>query len=267
VNAEPQVTEGQAGAASAGTTATAPEGSAGQSVSSGTQITNTGPDQGAIESFFDPKSLDGKPELQAAYKQMQGAFTKRMQEFAKHNEDIDLVKQFRQNPVATLQQLNSAYGLQYVPRGQDQSVEQPEFNSWDDVKSHFFAEFKKEMAPVFNEVKSLKKQNIETYLDNHHSDWRNYETEMMGILKEHPSLVGNPDMLYRMAVPPQVLEARATQAALQKIKTSGEASQVSGGSTTTKQPSQKPTGPLSFNQAVEFAKSQLASKGLRPPAG
>lgn len=264
--AETEVSTGQAPADSSGTTAKAPGANGGQSVSS-SQTTGNGPDAGAMESFFDPQSIADKPELMAAYKQMQSSYTRKMQGVSKHQPKIDAYERFERDPIGTLQQLATQYGYQFVQRGQDQPVEQ-EFKSWDDVQNHFFKQFRdKEMRPLMNEVRELKKQNVEGHLDSHYPDWRTYETEMMDTLKAHPSLVADPDKLYLLSVPAEVREAKATKAAMQKIKSASENAQVSGGGTTTKQTTQAPTGPLTFNQAVEVAKQRLASKGLTRPAG
>jgi hypothetical protein len=66
-------------------------------------------------------------------------------------------------------------------------------------------------------------------------------------------------MLYKMSVPPEVLEARATKAALAKLKGSTDSANVSG-STTAKQTTFESNGPLSFTQAVEAAKRKLAGR-------
>lgn len=259
--AENDVRNGQAAADSAGTTANAP---ASTTVSdSGAQTTGTGPAADATPSFFDPASIQDKPELLAAYKQMQGSYTRAMQQFAQHRPAIDAYERFLADPRGTLQQLAMNYGLQVVERGQDQQPDQ-EFKSWEDVKKHFFEEFKREMLnPVVNEVKSLKKQSIEMQLDQQFPDWRQYEPQMMDLLREHPSLVNDPGKLYRLAIPPEVLEARATKAAMQKLKGATENAQVSGG-TSVRQTTQAPSGPLTFDEAVEAARKKLASVGMRP---
>lgn len=262
---ETTTTTGQATTDSAGTTVSAPAGNQGTSGSS-SQTTGNGPDAGAVESFFDPASIQDKPELLAAYKQMQGSYTKAMQGMSSHRQKIDAYDAFLRDPVGTLRQLAPSYGLNLVERGQEQPQEQ-DFKSWEDVKKHFFDEFKKEMLnPVVNEVRSLKKQSVEMQLDSQFPDWRTYEGEMMGVLKQHPTLVNNPALLYRMSVPPEVIEARATKAAMQKLKGTTESAQVSGG-TTVRQTQQAPSGPLSFDQAVELARKKVQSMGLTRPAG
>jgi len=259
------VQSGQAAPDSTGTTGNAPVQNAGTSVSNG-QTTGNGPDAGASESFFDPTSIADKPELLAAYKQMQSSYTKRMQDAAKHRPKIEAYDRFEKDPMGTMQQLAAQYGFQLVQRGQEQPKDwNPQ--SWDDVMTEAEKRVLKKMEPVYNELREVKKQNIETYLDSHYADWRTYEGDMMETLQAHPSLVRDPDKLYRLSVPEQVWEARATQKAMQKLKGASEHAQVSGGSTTTKQTTQEPSGPVSFDQAVEIARKRVAAQGLRRPAG
>jgi len=254
--ADPVVNGGQAAPDSTGTIGNAPNVNAGGSEGT-VQTTGNGPDASAIESFFDPTSIAGKPELEAAYKQMQGSYTKRMQEFSKHRPKLEAYDRFEKDPLGTMRQLAAQYGYQFVQSGENQPKDwSPQ--SWDDVMAKAKEEVLKEMQPVFNEVKSLKKQNIETHLDTNHPDWRTYEEAMMDNLKAHPSLVQDPDKLYRMSVPSEVLEAKASAKAMQKLKGSQEHAQVSGG-TTSKQTIQAPTGPLSFDQAVAVAKQRISA--------
>ena len=99
------------------------------------------------------------------------------------------------------------------------------------------------------------------------ADWRTYENEMINTLTTHPSLANDPDTLYRMSVPPEVLEARATARALEKLKGGTDSSVVPGARRATAETSTKPTGINNFNDAVAFAKSQLKQQGLKPVGG
>ena len=256
------VNQGQAAADSVGTTAQAPSGDSANSVAQA-QTTQPGLGVSSEETFFDPASIAGKPELEAAYKQMQSAFTKRNQEFSKNKSRLELVTKFEQDPMGTIRQVAAQYGVQIVPQDQKQPEDwNPQ--SWEDVMARAKQEVLKEMNPVFNEVKALKKQNIEAQLDKDYPDWRSYEGDMMGLLKDHPSLVNDPGKLYRLSVPQEIIEQRATKAAMQKLQASREAAQVTG-STNAKQVSE-PTGPLTFQQAADRAIKALAAKGLRRPA-
>jgi len=265
--AETDAGGGQAAADSTGTTVHAPDASAGTSGSSA-QTTGNGPDAGAIESFFDPTSIADKPELQAAYKQMQGSFTKRMQEMAKHRPKIDAYDRFEKDPMGTMRQLAAQYGWQLVQNGQNQEQSKDwSPQTWDDVLGKAKQEVMKDMKPVFEEITNLKKQNVETYLDNKFPDWRTYEPQMLETLQAHPSLVKDPDALYRLAVPTEVWQARATKEAMAKLAAKGEQAKISGGNATTKPTPSGPTGKLTFDQAVQAAKEKLAAQGLRRPAG
>ena len=258
--AEAVVGNGQANADSSGTTAAAPVTTNGSSDSTA-QATASGPATSAEESFFDPSSVIGTP-LEQAYKQMQGAWTKKLQGVKQHQSKIDAYDSFQRDPVSTMQQIARQYGYQLVQPGADSPKD---FNpqSWDDVMAHAKQEVLKELQPVFGELRDLKKQNVEGYLDNHFPDWRTYEDNMMETLQKHPSLVKDPDALYRASVPSEVWEARATQKAMQKLKTAGANSQISGGTTTTRPTQQEPSGPLTFDQAVDVAKKRLSARGIR----
>jgi hypothetical protein len=249
-----------------GTTAQAPNGAAQPGAQA--QTTGNGPDAAAtVESFFDPASIADKPELLTAYKQMQGHYTKRMQEFAGNRSKVEAFDRFQADPIGMMRQIAAQHGYQFVqgsPQGGKPEDWAPQ--TWDDVLAKAKEHVLEEMQPVFNEVRSLKKQNIETYLDGKFPDWRTYETDMMDVLKNHPTLVGDPDRLYRMSVPPEVLEARATKAAMQKLQAKTDNAQVSGGQTTKQTTSSERTGPLSFDQAVEAARSKLAGLGMKRPA-
>jgi len=259
---EAVATGGQAPVESQGPTTQAPataNGSGGP-----VQTTQSGPATTAEESFFDPRSIQGKPELEQAYKQMQGEFTKRMQGIRSSQQKLEQYAAFERDPVGTIKALSQQYGLQ-VLQGQEQQSKDFNPQSWDDVEQHFREKFRKEeLTPLTREVRDLKRQNIEQQLDTKFPDWRTYEMAMMDVLKVHPTLVNDPDTLYRMAVPSQVLEARATKAAMEKLKAVTESSNVSGGATP-KQTTSEPTGKLTFNQAVEIARKRVNARGLSAP--
>jgi hypothetical protein len=90
---------------------------------------------------------------------------------------------------------------------------------------------------------------------------------MIDALQKHPSMAHDPDMLYRMSVPSEVLEARATERALAKLKGSAESGAIPGAHKATQVTSEKPTGSLSFDDAVQYAKDALKKKGLSAPVG
>jgi hypothetical protein len=270
---EPQEDAGQVAATDpTGTTDATPGSDDGQSISTD-QTTSDGPDAGAKdESFFDPKSIEHSPELMQAYKQMQGNFSKKMQGIRDSRQKIDAYDAAMRDPQGTARQLAAQLGMTVVD-GQPQPVGGEEFKpqSWEDVVTHVTEQVREEMsqqyAPLVGEVKNLKQQNIEQYLDGNYSDWRTYESEMIGTLQKHPSMANDPDTLYRLSVPTEVMEARATERALKKLKGGVDAGAVGGTKKATQQTSTQPTGPLSFDEAVKFAKGQLASRGITGSVG
>src|SRR5688572_9913001 len=96
---EPAAISGQATTGTDGSTVTAPAEQPGKSVDS-TQTSVMAPV--AEDSFFDPKSIEGKPELQAAYKQMQSAWTKKMQSVSSNKHKLEAYDRFEKDPVGTL---------------------------------------------------------------------------------------------------------------------------------------------------------------------
>lgn len=264
--AEPDDTGGQAGDGLEGATGAAPEGEGGQSVTDG-QITGNGPDTTAEDSFFDPKDLD--PALMPGWKQLQAAYTKKTQGIAAYRQKINAYEQFERDPHGTMRQLAQAYGYQLVQGGQQSTGnEKWEPQTWDEVmsraKEEVLKEFEPRLKPVFDEVKNLRKVNIEKSLDEIDPQWRVHEDLMMETLQKHPTLVSDPETLYRTSLPKDYLEARAMKQAMEKLKGKSNSAQVSGGSTTTQRPSQSKRA-SNFQEAVELAKQRLQEQGLRRP--
>lgn len=265
--ADPEATTGQVVADSSGATAAAPAGAQGSSVTQG-QTTASGSDQGSEESFFDPKSIEHIPELKAAYKQMQAAYTKKTQGIKEHKQKIDQYDQFMSDPIGSAQQILSQLGYQVVQRDPTKKQDEPWTpNSWDDVMARAKQEVLKEMQPVFKELHQVRQQSMEARLDNSYPDWRTYEDTMVANLQKHPSLAQDPDTLYRISVPEEVHKSRALKEAMAKLKNGSESSTVSGASGTARQTAQKPAGKLTIDQAAEIARAELAKRGLHRPAG
>jgi hypothetical protein len=196
---------------------------------------------------------------------MQSKFTKSQQKLKEGLKKVEAYDTFMQNPQGYLQQLAAQYGYQLVQGkpGEENTDWSPK--TWDDVLGRAKQEALKELEPLIGEVRQLKQQNVEQYLDSKYTDWRTYEDDMRGLLAEHPSLARDPDKLYRLAVPEEVWEARATKAAMAKLRTAGEAGQISGPGATTKQTTPAPEGIKSFNDAVAYAKAKLAREGVKLP--
>ena len=261
--AEPDPTAGQVDTADQQATAPASGGDDGQSANPA-QTTASGSDAGQVESFFDPRDIEGKPELQSAYKQMQADYTRGKQALKREQAKVDAYNQFLSDPQGTLRQLAGQYGYNLVQGAPESQEADDSPKTWDDVYSRAKQEVLSELNPVIGEVKRMKQQNVESYLDNSHPDWRQYEDRMLETLQEHPTLAHDPDKLYQLSVPSKLLEERAMKAAMAKLRSSSDSGQISGASATIKQSSDKPDGPMDFNTAVAYAKAKLAKQGIRP---
>lgn len=246
--------------------------SEGQSPATGERTTER-TQSATVSSFFDPKDIEGKPELQAAYKQMQAAYTKKMQAISEQNQKIAAYDAFAQDPLAQIQKVASQMGYKLTRAQAEQLNEkdqgQWEPKSWDDVMA--MAEERAEqrilrkLGPVLNQVHSMRKSTIESQLMEIDPTWQQYEDQMQANLRAHPTLVNDPATLYRLSVPAEVIESRATQRALKKLEAKAQSSKVSGKSTTNRtQTSGLPDGPVSFQDAVNAARKKLADEGIRP---
>lgn len=236
--------------------------------------TTVGPDQ-TEDTFFDPRDVQDDPNLQAAYKQMQKSYTKKMQGISDQKQKIDAYDAFYQNPIEQVQKIAQQYGYQLTQAQAAAAVEQNTAQSeqdwqpqnWNEVmeKATAVAEQRimQKMNPMLSQVQDMQKTSIETQLAEIDPTWHQYEDRMKSNLSKHPTLSKDPSMLYRLSVPSEVLESRATQAALRKMETRQQSQQVSGKSTTSKVPTGGlPDKPVSFAEAVDAAKKSLADQGI-----
>lgn len=252
-----------------GTTDSTPETTEGQVSEQHTQKETSGQVE---DTFFDPKSIEGKPELEAAYKQMQGAFTKRMQGISKEKQKLDAYDNFMNDPIGNLQRMAKQYGYRLDQSDANTQTESngqnKEPQTWDDVYNAAEKRIMEKLQPMFKQFNDLKKSNIESQLSEIDPTWQQYEDDMITMLSKHPTLRDDPATLYRMSVPSEVLESRAMQKALKKFEDKAQSSKIAGPSTTTKQPEEGlPDKPISFQDAVKFAEAKLAKEGIRPPPG
>lgn len=265
---------GQPGGTAAATTQTGTGDGQGQPAATAktTTTSGTGAASGEEDTFFDPKDLP--PELMPAYKGMQKAFSKKMEAVSQNRQKVESYDRFMKDPLTEIQAMASRMGYKLTRADAAAIAENAtggngkdwEPQTWGEVMQRAKEEVLKELSPVFNELQSIKKSNLERMLDDSAPDWREHEEEMVALLKEHPTLAKDPVKLYRLALPPEILETRATQAALKKLQQKTDASKVGGTSTTKQAPPQMPSGSVSFNEAVEFAKRKLAEQGIRGPS-
>lgn len=216
-------------------------------------------------------------ELLEAQKSMQGDYSRKMQEIADSRQKIEAFDSFMRDPMTQLQQLAGQYGFQLNPinggaangiaKGDGENGEPAEPQTWEQVYQNAsrqaVQDVMTQLQPVLSQVQETRKVNVEAMLDKEAPDWRQYESEMTALLKQHPTLANNPTLLYQMALPPNVREARATEAAIKKMQQKIQSSHVGAGSPARK-PASTPGGKVSFNDAVNQARKELQEKGLRP---
>ena len=263
-------TKGQPDEGSLGTTQPGTGGTEGQSVDGQSGTTDTGSLQSPEDTFFDPASIADKPELMAAYKQMQRDYGKKMEGIKTNQTKIQAYDAFNTDPVGTLQQYAKQLGFTLSRAEATQQLQTGgEPQTWDEVyqtaEERAYARIRKDLDPILGQFQDLRKNNMERLLDDNAPDWRQYEDVMTDNLRAHPTLANDPVTLYRLSVPPEVLESRATQAALRKLQTKTNGSRTSGVSTTKPTSAgDEPDGPVSFNEAVRLAKEKLARDGISP---
>jgi hypothetical protein len=233
----------------------------------------------AEDSFFDPSTIKGTP-LENAYKEMQRAWTQKTTErnqfLEAHKQKVEAYDNFMSDPVSSLKQMASQYGLTMAEAKavQDAQTNGWEPQTWDDVlkKARDEATDKvlNDLQPIINQVQQIKRDSIEKSLDSHCQenglpDWRLHEDQMKKVLADHPSMVRDPILLYEMSLPRNVKDARAMQAAMKKMEAKTKGAQVSAGSNTNKTGSTAPDKGMSFSDAVKYAKAKLAENGVHEP--
>lgn len=243
------------------------KGEGGTSQAASTAPASTGTTATEAPTFFDPKSIQDKPELMAAYNEMRAAYTKKTQALSQDRSKVEAYDAFMRDPVGQLRAMATQYGLEIGPtgqrqlghEGQDKAAWEPQ--SWDDVmaraKQEVINELRPQLEPVFKNMQQVTASNIEKQLDSIDPQWRLYEDDMRANMQEHPSLVKDVAKLYRLSVPEEVLNSRATQAAMKKFEEKAKSAQVHGNQGTTKTAT-VPKKAANFSDAVAQAKAELA---------
>ena len=221
-----------------------------------------------------------RPQVEAAVKltekQLKANYTKKTQEIAKQRHKVEAYDAFESNPVETMKQMADRYGFQLNPKG---APAKPS-NGGAEPDSEFFTEnwqppswkhvgdgidqrintalsqFMEKIQPVFQNLQQLTTKSIEGQLSEIDPDWKLYEDDMTSNLKAHPTLAKDVSKLYRMSVPDDVLETRATQKALKRFEEKARSAKV--GSKSTVQSSTASGNKVnSFQDAVSEAKRKI----------
>lgn len=255
---------------------------------SGTPATGSGQEAGASDVVFDPEefkqTVSSLPEnvqqqVNALHKQLLSDYTKKTQSVSEIRKAAEAYQAFQADPHGTLQQVAKQLGYEISKPGQGNgsgagngwnpdSGEDPK--TWQEVVGYISKSIESKIGemlnPVFNEFQTVKKHSIETQLAEIDPSWQTYEDQMKANLTKHPSLANDPALLYRVSVPANVLESRATQKALRTMEAKAKGGELSGASTTTRKPKAggEPEKSLTFTEAVQFARKKLADEGINP---
>lgn len=214
--------------------------------------------------FFDPSDLS--PELAPAYKQMQRAFTQKTQEIARHRDKIKAYDAALNDPRGTIEMLARQYGIP-VKFGNETSNGAPaadtsswEPNDWNEVleraRKEAKADVMREIQPFIGDV---RRSQLEMTLDSDYPGWREHEERFVDTMRAHPTLINDVQALYNAAMPPDVLQALATQKALKSLEKRGDANK-SKPSSSLRKPETVPKV-KTLNDAYLLAKRQLAERG------
>lgn len=226
--------------------------------------------------FFDPKTLEEHPELMPVYKSLQSAYTKKNMAVTDKEKTLDGMMQlqdaFNKDPQGTVKAIAEQMGMQIVSPGSQVQAngnnpapfqEGWEPQTWGDIpdalKPMIQQAIDQAVAPLNQELTTLRTSRIENTLDEVTPVWREHEAEVMNLLRAAPVLAKSPEQLLRAALPPAVFEKQAMQQAMKKLKGQGESANVSGASTTTRQPSNNAAQPKNFAEAVMAAKKAMGA--------
>jgi len=273
----PQGITPAAPAVDTGTTAAAPDASTGQATGKTSPDTGQAATAPATEepTFFDPSTLS--EELKPAYKQMQAAFTKKMQAISGDRQKIDAYDQFMRDPIGQMQQVAAQYGYNLTRKeavqalqAQQQAAQDWAPQTWEEVmaKAEERAEQRimQKLQPFLGNVQKVTASNIERQLSEIDPNWRTYEDDMRSNLQAHPTLVNDVAKLYRLSVPEEVLTSRAVQTALNKFQSKAEQVKISGATRTSRSEPALPDitkmkDGEAFNMALDLARKKIATGG------
>lgn len=230
------------------------------------------------ETFFDPNEV---PEaLKPAYKHMQAAFTKKMQALSNLRQKAEFADKVFADPIGAMQKLAAQFGYSLSRAdaakaagsnaGQDEIGPDWQPQTWQEVlqkaEERAAAKIIAQLRPMLGEISNIKRANIEKQLAEIDPAWQQYEDAMIENLRRFPQMADDPALLYRVSVPPEVIEARATKKALQKFENKARATVSAVGSTSKITGGQEPDKKFSsVFEAAEWARRKMEEEGFAGP--
>lgn len=205
------------------------------------------------DNFVDPRQLP--KELQPHWKKMQASYTRKMQGLKESKDKADLYDQIMSDPENIVFKLAEKAGLRVV-REESKEDEIPE--GGDSALAFIRKEIKKaiesELGPVRVDQKQLKVTQSMDYLDKNFPDWKLYDDIMTDIVKKHPSMSEDLDLLYETA------KNRASAYEQRKAGSMKKPAVVTKPSTAGRNVTTAPTKINSLDEAINAAKKQLGFK-------
>jgi hypothetical protein len=245
-----------------------------------------GSDGTPAEEVFDPQAYQERlnalpPEAREAVlslaRSYQADYTRKMQEISGMRTDVQqnqhaaqLMQALQANPQGTIQMLAQQYGVNMgAPAdgngaGQSDPADwQPK--NWQDARQTIAQEavnqVLQQLQPVIQQTQEAKQSTIEAQLNDIDPAWKRYEPQMIRTLQMHPTLSSNPEMLYRMSVPAEVLESRATQRALKLLQSKTSSGRVSNPTGNVRKPTTELAPAATIQAAYEQAKQAVNPDG------
>lgn len=254
------------------------------------QATRTQAEADSVHPDFYKLPPEEQERLEPYYKAMQADYTRKTQTLAKQRkaeeQKIQAYNEFMANPVDNLKRMAQQYGMtlttaqaQAVVDQQQQQQRQglsPDWspNTWEEVFNkageyispmmqgklqELEQRHQQELADLRATVGEYRQERVSKQLAEIDPEWHQYEPQMRELLEEIPGLAGNISALYRAAVPLEVIQSRANQAALKKYEAKTQAAKVES-SGHSKSSSPAPKGPMTFEEAFQAAKRELGRR-------
>ena len=252
------------------------------------------PDGIQADHVFDPKLFkerikdlpdEVKGQVVALQKELLGNYTKKTQAIAEARKKIEAYDAFNADPVASIENFAKQFGYELKRPGQaaqqggktnNQDGWNPDAgdpNNWNEVSGYIqktvldavMQKLGGTLNPLVEQFQATKKQSIEHELTEIDPSWAKYEDAMKNTLQKHPSLAADPAGLYRLSVPQEVLESRATQRALERMEAKTRGSAVGGQSNKNPKTTEMPTGAVSFQDAIKIARQKIREDGITGP--
>ena len=210
-------------------------------------------DEPKEESFVDPSQLP--KELQPHWKKMQASYTRKMQGLKEAQDKANLYDQIMSDPENIVSKLAEKAGLKVV---KDESREEdvPEGGDatlrW--LQSQINKAVEAAVGPIKGSQQQLKVSQSMSYLDKTYPDWKLYDDIMTDIVKKHPSMSEDLDLLYETA------RGRASNYEQRKAGSLKKAAVVTKASTAGRNVVTTPTKINSLDEAINAAKKQHGYK-------